>query len=209
LSEGKKNCLILDFTDNCDKRSLMDYPTLFGLPESYIVETDAIEEKEMLDEFAINHPWIDLSKLKNIRELPTVESDISFFRTTPPTGIVQFTHNQWIPISDGYRLPIGDREAIEVRSTRLDTHNVWAISGRDVHFLDERTKLGEAIKFADRWVKAVRKKSLKLIDLRKKWRLEPATKKQKKFLKRKGIPFPVEISKGQAATIIAMRIEGR
>lgn len=202
-----KDCLVLDFTDNCDKHNVMDYPSLFGLPPEFLSEGDPLEEKKVIDEFAIDHPWIDLSELKSVKQLKAIESDINFWKVKPPAGIDKFTHFQWSKISDGYRLNIPGGQALEIVPTRLDSFNIWGVAGRNRQFLNERRKLGEAVKYADQWVKRARKSSIDLIDLKKTWRGKEMTVKQECHLKKIGAIYPKNINRGQAASIIALSIE--
>jgi superfamily II DNA or RNA helicase len=210
LKKGEiKDCLVLDFTDNCDKHSVMDYPSLFGLPPEFLSEGDPIEEKKEIDEYALEHPWIDLSQLKSIKQLEAIETDINFFRSAPPAGINKFTHFQWMQIDGGYRLAIPGNQALEIKPTRLDSFNIWGVAGRNRQFLNERKKLGEAVKYADQWVKKARKGSIDLIDLRKSWRGKEMTVKQEMHLRKIGAVYPKSINRGQAASIIALSIEKR
>jgi hypothetical protein len=205
LKKGpQKDCLVLDFTDNCSTQRIQTLPTLFGLPPR-LIPKNVITDKEEIKEFQMEYPWINLDELKSVDQLKSVAKDIRFFRVEPPFDIRKFTKFQWMKIADGYRLNLPGNEKLEVCPTRMDTFQIFAVAGDSRELIDERRLLREAVRAADDFVKKVRKKSVKLLDLKRGWRSEKVTTGQLTWLKRLKVDYPKEINRGQAAAIISMR----
>jgi hypothetical protein len=205
LKEGpQKDCLVLDFTDNCKTQQIQTLPTLFGLPPR-LIPKNVITDKEEIEEFQMEYPWINLDELKSVDQLKSVAKDIKFFRVEPPFDIRKFTKFQWMKIAEGFRLNLPNNEKLEVCPTRMDTFQIFAVAGDSRELIDERRLLREAVRAADDFVKKVRKKSVKLLDLKREWRSEKVTSGQLAWLKRLKVDYPKEINRGQAAAIISMR----
>lgn len=208
LFPGKTDLCVLDFADNSARHNLATVATLFGLPPRMACKgRSVLEVAREVEKAQREMPWADFSQLKSIDELKLVATRIDFFSSKPPAELARTTRNTWLPTADGgFRLPLPNREAVEVVATRLDAWQVRLVkpTGREVK--GEFPSLDAAVRCGDSYVP---QEASLLVDSRARWRKEPATDKQLALLRRWHVQFPPGLSKGQAAAMITMRIEGR
>jgi len=205
-STGKKDCLVLDFTDNAGRHSLCSVASLFGLPEEMDLEGKAAHEvKRWIEDLP---PWIDANLIKNMKDLEIATSNIDFFTMETPGELEGVTQFVWMQTTDGsYSLDLPGKERMEVSQTRLDT---WKVL---IHMPDESKELGElkelrqAIQVADNKVRSHRPSAVALVNKHARWRTGDATEKQIALLQRLGIPVSGDgMSKGQASYIIGLKL---
>jgi hypothetical protein len=208
LHPGKEDLQVLDFADNSARHSLVSTASLFGLPAQLALKgkrvLDVAKEVEAAQR---TMPWLDLSGLKSVDELKYVATKIDFFSSKPPEAIAKTTRFTWMPTADGgYRLPMPDREVLEVVPTRLDTWQIRRKTREGLKVEGERASLDEAIQFGDALVP---QDASILVDSRAAWRRTPASDKQVALLRKLGVQVPAGVTKGQAAQIITFRLDGK
>lgn len=206
LSTGKEDCLVLDFADNSARHTLLTAATLFGLPPKLDTKgKNVLEVAKQVEMFSKQAPWLDLSNLKSVDELKFAATKIDFFSSKPPEALKGLSNFTWIPTADGgFRLPLPNRETLEVVPTRLDT---WLVRLKRAEnpTSTERPSLQDAMAYANALVP---QDAVTLVDSRSSWRRQDATDKQIALLRRLGVQVPSRITKGQAAAIITMKLEG-
>jgi superfamily II DNA or RNA helicase len=208
LAPGKSDLLVLDFADNSARHSLLSTASLFGLPPNLaLAGKDVLQVAKQVEAAQRTMPWLDLSTLKHVDELKYVASRIDFFNSKPPSEILRFTKFCWLPAADGaYRLPLPEKELIEVLPTRLDTWQIRWTTRTGIKTQGERGTLQEALALADAMVPM---EASVLVDSRASWRRTPASEKQIGLLKKLGVEVPSKISKGQASAILSMKLDAK
>lgn len=217
LYPGKDDCLVLDCVDISAKHSLMTVADLVGLPPGFDVEGgDALEAKRRLDALRSENPLLNTAGVKTFAALRARVKEIDLWKAPEPAPeLKKFAALAWAASPDGesfiLRYPVFDEalstpekpltrdEQLEVRVNQLST---WDIT-LDDEPLSHATTLHDALDFADRWIHENRRHVLSLIKRDARWRRDPATENQLKWLKRKKVPHdPSSISKGEASRLL-------
>jgi len=197
---GKADCLVLDFVDASARHSLISINSLFGLPASLDLQgRSAVEVKRELEAIEQQRPWLDLARLASVDELPAVLSRVDLLASVVPAELAHVSRNVWLASGEGYRLPLPNRERVEVAPTRLGEWTARRI-GETVTTLATTATREAAIRAADAYL---RRESLGvLVDSRARWRGEPASPKQIALLTKLRQPIPPDVTKGEAALLI-------
>jgi len=190
----KKDCLVLDFTDNATKHQLCTYKntldgsvtSLFDL-ESTNEDGLGIESNEdQIDDF---RPFNDVKIIEDRVE------EISFFDNV---------HFAWNMVGDSWHLILSDDKEVWVVPFE-EGFVVKAYKKKRLYLLSKRSlPLDYALGVSEDWV---RKQTTKSAWARKDatWRTHPATQKQKETLSQFGIMFDENISKGRASQLLDSR----
>jgi hypothetical protein len=209
LHPQKSDLVVIDIVDNTARHSLVGLNALFDLaPNLDLAGNNALEVGDELERVAQAFPWVDLDRLSSASQLPLVAERIDLFRFEPPHEISDFTDLAWCRTPDGgYRLPLVDGEWVGVREDNLGR---WAVTLHVVHGGDAdvvlpapTNELRSAITGADIVVKRARPDVVRLLTLDASWRDAPVTEKQIELLKRRKIPYPSGITRGQASWMIS------
>jgi len=191
LHPGKKDCLIIDFTDNCAKHSLCSFKnTLKGAIAPYFGDRcdDAIDQggASTHGEIGENNP------ISEARFQQTGVQEIVFF---------QKAHFAWVPVGDSWHLRLSADRDVWVRQVD-GGFLVVAYGDQIVCPLSSRPlPLDYALGVAEDWA---RSQTTQSAWARKDapWRMEPATQKQIDALKKSKVKFNYGITKGEAAQIL-------
>ena len=191
----KKNCFVLDFTDNTKKHNLCTFKNTLNGAVTPLIDPESIEiENECL---GLPEEEKTLNKQPNFEKILEERiEEISFFDN------VQFA---WTPVKDSWHLNLGSGKEVWVTSGESG-FQVKAYNNNQQFILSkQQLPLSYALGIAEDWA---RKHSTKSTWARKDatWRTEPATQKQKETLSNLGVSFAKEISKGHACQLIELKL---
>ena len=191
----KKDCLVLDFTDNASKHSLCSFRnTLDGAVMPLFEEdyAEEIEEEEALVE-------AETKETPHAKIIAESINDIDFFNSSAFawTRVGDLWHLVLSKSKEVWVYPVEDGYAVQV-----------AESGRNRHLSKRKLPLDYALGTAEDWA---RKNKTKNSWGRKDvpWRADPASEKQKSMLTSFGVSFEEGISKGQASDLINVAMNAR
>jgi len=187
----KKDCLILDFTDNATKHNLCTYRDTLDGEKTSLFDLESIDICEQYDQLG----EVEIDALEPCNVFNIVEDrieEISFFDN------VQFA---WNPVGESWHLQLSLKRDVWVRQVDGGFLVISNDDGEVVDLSSRPLPLDYALGVAEDWA---RKQTTKNAWARKDafWRGEDATQKQKAALSSFGIPFYGEISKGQAAQLL-------
>jgi len=197
----KKDCLILDFTDNATKHQLCTYKnaldgavaSLFDLP----CPSESISEDEQYKE-SPEQQIDDSSPFKGVKIIEDGIEEISFFDNV---------HFAWNRVGDSWHLRLSADKEVWVFPIK-EGFFVKAYKKKKLYLLSKRIlPIDYALGVAEDWA---RKQTTKSAWSRKdaKWRNEPASGKQLATLERMGCKCDYFLSKGKASEMIDRRING-
>jgi len=219
LSDGKKDCVLLDVIDVARKHSLMTAPTLYGLPPGLRSDTGkSLEElAEAWDAFAASHPGINLDKLGRvaIEQLQVKASTFNLWEVASLGAFGAGRAMSWVKISaDSFRLSYAWQDGEETITVAPNLLGKFAASCtfrphgggtvRQRTLVDGLTSAVDCGDYAERWILAERRSVTSLTSTTAKWRKQPASERQKKLLSWKGIPFAASITMGEASALIGL-----
>lgn len=187
----KRDCLVLDFTDNASKHNLCTYKnTLDGAVASLFGQESKEEADGCLEP---NDSEIrDLKASTAVKVLEDRIEDIEFFDSA---------HFAWNPVGDSWHLRLSADRDVWVRKSKDGFLVVAQSTGEVISLSNRPLPLDYALGVAEDWA---RKQTNKSGWARKdaEWRTEPATRKQIETLSRLGFVFDSSISKGQASQLL-------
>jgi superfamily II DNA or RNA helicase len=208
LHETKSDLVVIDVVDNCARHELAGLGALFDLPDSFDLDGhSAIEVVDRLDRVSRETPWVDVSRIGNARHLEHVDERVELFRFEPPVEIAPFTEFAWCGSPDGgYRLNLADGECIDLREDNLGRWCGVVTNARQgtPPMPDPMTDRFAAIGMIDDLVRRHRRDCLPFLAVDAEWRAQLPTEKQMGILRRRGIPPPKGLTRGQASWMIAM-----
>lgn len=156
---------------------------------------------------SVEAPWVDLSRIADAADLDHAAERIDLFRFEPPNEIARFTAFAWCAAPDGgYRLNLADGERIDLRADNLGHWRASLENARDGTMLmpEPTANVHEAINMIDGLVRRHRSSCVRLLTIDAGWRASEPTEKQISFLRRRGIPTPSGLTRGQASWMITM-----
>ena len=187
LAPGKEDCLLVDFADVAKKHKLCSFGTLAGDPllkrrrKQTLLE--AVEEAEKLD----------ILRRKN--GLEKIAHDAESFDLFERSRFV------WQPLERHYKLRLEDGSSLWCKYVPGGYSPIlFPRSGEIVALSEDVLPLGYAMGVCEDYARqlSVAKTAMKSAS----WRKEGATEKQRKALKRMGVPFDPDISKGEASRLL-------
>jgi len=147
---------------------------------------------------------LDVGRIHTPADIKLAAKRIEFWNFEPPAEIADFTPNTWHAVPGGYRLCLKDGESLLVESDLLDAWSICLKSYKTgLTPLKRVADLETAICLADNFVVSNRSESKSLVARDASWREGRPSDKQIDVLRRNGITTPAELTKGQAAQIIA------
>lgn len=213
-ADGKTNCLLVDVVDVARKHSLMTAPCLYGLPLGLKSDQGKSLDQmaEAFDQFVNGHPGVNLDKMGRISiEQLQVKATTWNLWEVPSLGAFGAGRAlRWVKTAaDSFRVsyPWQDgNETIDVAVDMLRQYEVVCTfrpaNGGPVR---QRTLVHgvassvAAAEYAEKFVAAERPSVTRLVGNEAKWRKDPASERQIKWLKWKRIAFNPSITKGEAA----------
>ena len=209
LHPEKSDLLVIDVADNSRQHSLVGLHALFDLnPALNLQGGDALVMADRLRAVAERYPWVDTQKIKTPQDLEFVAERIDLFRFEPPDEVRPYTGLSWCATpGGGYRLDLPDREHVVIQQNLLDAWEVRFHSPKrrgDAVSLGIAADLPDAIHTAEVFVEAERAAAIRILDLSARWRNQPPSDAQRGLLRRKGIPIPQGLTRGQASWMIGL-----
>lgn len=187
LAPGKEDCLLVDFADVAKKHKLCGFGTLAGDPllkrrrKQTLLE--AVEEAEKLD----------ILRRKN--GLEKIAHDAESFDLFERSRFV------WQPLERHYKLRLEDGSSLWCKYVPGGYSPIlFPRSGDIVALSEDVLPLGYAMGVCEDYARqlSVAKTAMKSA----RWRKEGATEKQRNMLKRMGVQFAPDISKGEASRLL-------
>ena len=191
MAPGKEDCLLVDFADVAKKHKLCSFGTLAGDPllkrrrKQTLLE--AVEEAEKLD----------ILRRKN--GLEKIAHDAESFDLFERSKFV------WQPLERHYKLRLEDNSSLWCKRMPGGYSPIlFPQAGEIVTLSEDILPLGYAMGVCEDYARqlSVAKTAMKSA----KWRKEGATEKQRKALKRMGVPFDPDISKGEASHLLDQKL---
>jgi superfamily II DNA or RNA helicase len=208
LHERKSDLVVVDIVDNTARHKLAGLNALFDLPDSLdLGGQSAIRVVDRLERVSTEAPWVDVGRIDQATELEHVAERIELFRFEPPAEIAPFTEFAWCAAPDGgFRLNLAKGEWIGLRQDNLGR---WCGSLENacegpMPMPNPMTDVHEAVRAIDKLVRRHRTDSVRFLTIGASWRANPPTEKQVEVLRRRGVPLPAGLTRGQASWMIAM-----
>jgi ATP-dependent helicase IRC3 len=212
---GKTDCLVLDCVDIAAKHSLVTVADLVGLPAKFDAKgADVLRTKKELDELRAANPHLNVSGARSFAEIQVRVRDLDLWKAPEPPPVLQkHAALSWVPAFDGdafsLTYPTGDdeqgRKTSETVECRVNQLGQWDITvdGVALPIAPPPASADAALSAAETWVTTNRRHVLALVKKDARWRQDPATDNQLKWLKKKRVPHdPATISKGEASRLL-------
>ncbi len=209
---GKRDCLILDCVDIASRHSLITVADLVGLPPKFDCKGgDIMRTKKDLDELRAANPFLNVIGARSFAEIQVRVRDLDLWKQPEPPPVLQkHAALAWAAGYDGesfaLRYPIdeGDRKRTEVLEARQNQLGQWDITLDGVPLdLGALRGADEALSAGERWFQENRRFVMTLVKKDARWRSDPATPNQLKWLTKKHVPHdPATISKGEASRLL-------
>jgi superfamily II DNA or RNA helicase len=225
LFPGKKKAAVIDIVDATRRHSIMNLPTLLGLPPTFnlggrSVVAVAAKHAALMNDNPLVAALVNdagmLARLSGVseseqmgvlvrhlmeraREKHTYVPVDMFLPPPMPSTLDAFTYMVWTPVGDDvYRLNLRN-EAVTIRGDLLGKYTV-TLSRKGAR--DETLGVHNEIRFAfaqaELWVRDFRGDLRIFVDKNAKWRSEPATAKQRAALRRFNVEASATMTKHEA-----------
>ena len=197
LAPGKTDCLIMDFTDNTTRYNICTLGSLFGKDLLGLTEKKKKEEEEDGEE----HIERERSTHWPLRS------------TTQEIDLFDKSHFVWDKVETkealSYKLSFMDGSACWCIRTMTDEKDSFKVvfvstSGKEKELSTEKLPLGYAMGTCEDYARRLKIGTYSQKDAA--WRTEPATEKQISALKRLGIDFNPDITKGEANDLLNQKM---
>jgi len=206
LHPGKANVIIIDIVDVTRDQKLVTLPTLFGLPSEFDLEGRTTKEVEKaLEWVARNRPWVRADLATSLSDLRYRCQRVELFDLRTPPDVGKISPHAWAEMgAHRYRLGLKDGEMVRVLPTIIGDWEVILESSKGERLLARVRSRNQAIREADKFVKAKRSDSAPLVLSYSRWRYQQPSEKQRQILSRLNISLPAKLTKGQASQLIGM-----
>ena len=147
----KRDCLVMDFVDNCSKHSLITLPLLFGL------STDLDFAGQTITEVLKNAVKLNASVILApvTHKLTAVEQNVDFFGQRCAPDVIDFADFAWEKTGPAaYMLVLGEGEYVAVTG---EANGRWRVTGAGRGQLDGTLK---DLEHALRWGRKTRCKAM-------------------------------------------------
>ncbi|MBN2382712.1 DEAD/DEAH box helicase [bacterium] len=206
LDHEKDNVIIIDIVDSTRKHSLVNLPSLFGLSPQFNLEGRTTSEVDQaLRWVEKNRPWVPIHRATSLSDLRVMCTRVNLFDLRTPEELHDFASFAWVELNKGaFRLSLSDSRALIVGPTIMDNWEVvLRTKGVDETITQAQTARSAIIRAED-FVRDRFQDQVGLVSRNTRWRSEPASAKQIKFLSEKKIDTPQGLTKGQASHLISM-----
>jgi len=213
LHPGKEHCLVIDIADTTKGKKPIGLPTLLGLPPEFDLQgqslTDVAKKFEELENFCPG----EAVRVLNPQDIDLAYTRINLFMPPPPNPVVQeYSKLIWAEVAENeFYLRLHSFESLKIYCDALGrwTTELKMRSGDVYHtkILGTTVSIRESFARTDKWIQNNRSTVLNLIDSNAAWRSDSPTDKQQKFLRRIGVPFTSDMTKGMASQIISRYYE--
>lgn len=213
IFEGKEHCIIIDIADATVGKKPLGLPTLLGMPPEFDLKgqdlIDVADKYKELEDYCLSQAI----KVLSPEDIDLAYKQIDLFMP-PPINEMLYAYSRfiWAEVGENdFHLSITQDESIRIY---VDALGRWTTSlrNRAVNppvdtILGHPEDMREAFVRTDRWITNNRSYHLNLIDANAIWRSDAPTDKQKRMLKRIGVPITVDMTKGIASQIISKYYE--
>lgn len=213
IFEGKEHCIIIDIADATVGKKPLGLPTLLGMPPEFDLKgqdlIDVADKYKELEDYCLSQAI----KVLSPEDIDLAYKQIDLFMP-PPINEMLYAYSRfiWAEVGENdFHLSITQDESIRIY---VDALGRWTTSlrNRAVNppvdtILGHPEDMREAFVRTDRWITNNRSYHVNLIDANAIWRSDAPTDKQKKMLKRIGVPITVDMTKGIASQIISKYYE--
>ncbi len=200
LAPGKERLTVIDIVDNSRRHSLVSLATLFGLPANLDLKgRDVLDADREIEEACEKHPGLNLDRVTDLESLRLQVEEFDFFAEVAlPREVERYSRLTWFRMPDGsYRISLGKGEQAAIQQNLLGQYEITVL-GERLQALP--TELWAAFGQADRAIGRRKPEALPFLLKNARWRREDrATEKQLETLRKLGIAFPPNISKGEAS----------
>lgn len=213
LFEGKENCTIIDIADTTKGKKPIGLPTLLGMPAEFDLKGQSLTEiAEEFDKLKETAP-AEAMHVLNMEDISNAYKRIDLFMPPPPNpAVLQYSTYIWSEVGeDEFYLNTSNTESLHIY---CDTLGRWTAESRmrsgvnlNVNIIGRGQSIRSVFAGADKWIMENRSFSIPLIDASAVWRTDSPTDKQKKLLKRIGVPITNTMTKGMASQIISKWME--
>jgi superfamily II DNA or RNA helicase len=206
LHPGKKELSVVDIVDVTRGHQLVTLPSLFGLrPEFDLQGRTAGEAREALARAERDRPWVRTDLAGSLADLRYRCERIDLLDLELPAEIASITKYAWTRTSNGaYRLALGKSVRLLVAATIMGDWEVSATAGGKESRVAVGASVDDALTRAELFLEKEYETETGLVLRRARWRREPASEKQLKILREKGLKVPEGLTKGQASHVISM-----
>jgi ATP-dependent helicase IRC3 len=205
----KRDCLILDFVDNCGRHKLATSNMLFDLPETLDLEGDSlIAAKKKLEQ----RPEVDYSSLRNLGEIETYLDSVDLFWDTSVPPELECTALRWRCVNAGhYVLSYDNRKEptkgvhVQLKQTQIGDWQAYSLDNRPL--LKSAVPFAEAIRRVEAALQAQNRAAYNVLNRKASWNSASATENQMRYVakewrKRNATPIPLKWTKGAAAEFL-------
>lgn len=213
IFEGKEHCIIIDIADATVGKKPLGLPTLLGMPPEFDLKgqdlIDVADKYKELEDYCLSQAI----KVLSPEDIDLAYKQIDLFMP-PPINEMLYAYSRfiWAEVGENdFHLSITQDESIRIY---VDALGRWTTSlrNRAVNppvdtILGHPEDMREAFVRTDRWITNNRSYHVNLIDANAIWRSDAPTDKQKRMLKRIGVPITVDMTKGIASQIISKYYE--
>lgn len=220
IASGKEALLVIDLVD-IGAAGVQTVNTLFGLPIKLEIDQDdgVLAAKDLFDEEAGHLPLESLKDARTLEDVRRMARDFDpLQQAMMPAHLEPVCTLAWVKTSYGYALSTNDGHVGIVEnllgqcSLRVVSRSRGAEPGLQggSRLLGFAQTVEDGIRQAEKWVRENMGGYAGLLDKNAKWRVskDPATPSQLKWLTKKGIHHPPEITKGQASALLARAFAG-
>lgn len=205
LFENKEDCVVIDMCDVTKGKKPVGLPTLMGLPADFDAAgerlTEVAEEYKKLEEEAP----AEAARARSLEDIRAAWERIDLFMPPPVNeAMAEFSSFIWMETSnDTYVLNLADGERVTIKGDALGRYTVtFRAKNKKDYQLGMTHSMEDAFTRTDKWIRKNRNDQLNLIDAEATWRKDEPTEKQKKYLKKFGVPILKDMTKGQASQIL-------
>jgi hypothetical protein len=182
---------------------------MFDLPAGLDLRgANALDVGRQLARLGRAFPWVDLHRVEHAGELQSVAERIDLFRFEPPAEIAQLTRFAWCQQPDGgYRLSLLDGEWVSIREDHLgrwEIHAQWQPTAPLPQLPRVVRSLRKAVLAVDSMVARSRPEAVRVVAVDARWRRQSPSDKQLQVLRRRRIPHPPGLTRGQASWMIEL-----
>jgi hypothetical protein len=205
LHDAKSDLVVIDIVDNSARHRVAGLNALFDLPDAIdLAGRGAIDTFDRLERVSREAPWVDLRRVERAEELEHVAERLDLFRLEPPDEIAAFTRFSWCGAPDGgYRLNLEGGEWVSLRDDHLGQWHATLVNGRSpIRMPRPERDLQAAIAAVDGVVRREREQVVGLVTIDAGWRAQKPTEKQLALLRRRRVPTPDGLTRGQASWLI-------
>jgi ATP-dependent helicase IRC3 len=213
LYEGKEHCIVIDIADTTKGKKPIGLPTLLGLPPEFDLQgqsvTDVAKKFEELQDYCPG----EAVRVLNPDDIDSAYKRIDLFMPPPPNPtVLQYSKFIWSETGENqFYLGLNNSESLHIYidalgrwTSELRVRTNASVNAKIIGYgVDMRT----VFVGSDKWIQENRSQSTTLIDSDAVWRSDAPTDKQKKLLKRIGVPVTSDMTKGMASQIISKYYE--